>query len=118
MANQLSLFDSAPDTTHHLSRVTDPATSHVAAERKVVSGSASSDRAKILAVLRESGESLTGGEIAMGCGWGFDNARAMRRMNELERAGLVVKTGERTCRSKGSNQGTYRATGRAQDRCG
>ena len=118
--SQLSLFTSAPDLSHTLARRSDPATSHQAAEQKVSSGSASSDRERILAVLREAGDELTGGEIAEAINrelragekpW--TNVRVVRRTGELERQGLIVKTGERVCRSMGTNQGAYMVSKRS-----
>lgn len=112
---QLSLFDSSPDLSHHLSRSSDPASSHVAAASKVSSGSASSDRERILEVLRRGGD-WTGGEIAAAINrtlpprtepW--TNVRVIRRTCEMQASGLILKTGERVCRSMGTSQGTYRA---------
>lgn len=114
MTSQLSLFTTDPDLSH-LSRRTDPGTSHAAAQAKVTSGGASSDREKILAVLKRGGE-WTGGEIAeainrdlRGDDKEWTNVRVIRRTGEMERSGLIARCAERACKAMGTNQGTYRA---------
>lgn len=100
MSSQSTLYDVFDAAT--LSRTTDPVTSRAAAENYVASGHAESDRALILAAVREH-EGLTAGELSERLGWGRDNARVTRRIGEIPQIGY----GEpRVCRVKGTRMQT------------
>jgi hypothetical protein len=91
-------------------RHSDPVTSKVAATNVESSGSADSDRAAILKVIRTVNRGpdgfprhgWTAGEIAARLGDGWDNVKVSRRTVELQRAGDVVRGLPRMCTAKGS----------------
>ena len=103
---QLNLFDSNPqaDASGLVARArrTDPASSKSAAVEVEEIGSAGTDRAKISAYVHAHRTGLTGGEIAVGLGWGAEaNNRVMRRICELVGLGEVKRGEDRVCRVKG-----------------
>lgn len=96
-------------------RVSDPVTSHEAAANVEASGSADSDRAAILAVIRTVNRGAdgyprhgwTGGEIAEALGDGWSNVRVMRRTSELERSREIYRGPSRKCAAKGTEMLTF-----------
>lgn len=85
----------------------DPWTSHAAARRVESTGAASSQRARVLAYVREHpGE--TAAEIAHGLG--MERHVPSRRLPELRRMRMVTSGEARVCRVCGTNQMTWRET--------
>lgn len=112
MAFQPSLFidDASADASGLIARArhTDPDTSHDAADSFERRGRANTDRDTILSLLRKTRRRMTGAEIANELGGTWENTRVMRRMKELEVAGLVKRSAKkRTCTIKGSAMYDY-----------
>lgn len=103
-SKQLTLFDDdvietdnkpvepATIPISHMSRATDPSTSHAAAEQHVKSGKADSNRKKVLAGI-EISPGQTSDELADALG--MDRHEVARRLPELEHQGMVRKGDKR-----------------------
>jgi len=88
-----------------LARNTDPDTSHEAAEHMVQSGKAATQRAQVLAIVRDLPDK-TAGEIARQMGPGSAH-KPSRRLADLRRLGLVHVSGVRKCTITGRRCSTW-----------
>jgi len=88
--HEVSGLAPATPTPRPAARVSDPESSHEAADRMHKSGHAKADHEQILSALRRK-DGQTAFEIAAMLGDGWDNVRVSRRMKELEDAGKVKR---------------------------
>lgn len=91
------------------SRKNDPITSVQAGEEVVRTGTAASHRQLILSTLRDSEKPLTNMEIMHKAGLQF-REQVSRRMKELERKGLAVRSRNTICPYLNRNVGTWKAS--------
>lgn len=82
-------------------------TSRAALRQIEFSGLADRQKAAIYDVLRR-GKPMTGGEIDKACLW-YPRHVSRKRLSEMERAGLVERTGKRACLVTGMTCWTWAA---------
>ncbi|HEX7124167.1 MAG TPA: hypothetical protein VF406_00135 [Thermodesulfobacteriota bacterium] len=92
-------------------RTSDPVTSHVAARAITASGARQTQADQVLALVRLFPDQ-TAGELAAHSARmddvPLDSVQVTRRLGDLERAGLVTKTGRRHCSIHGRLMSTWR----------
>lgn len=108
---QLDLFARRPQTRPRARR-SDPETSQTAADRAERSGSAASQRERILAYVRDN-PGRTSAEIADALR--LNRHTPARRLPELRALGLVASGDPRTCSVQGTRAMVWRATPRARE---
>lgn len=96
----------------------DPETSRLAARRVVKTGARNKQAAKVLELVTKYADATAVELMECSCDE-LDEYQVRRRLTDLEQAGLIVKSGARLCRSRGSKMTTWKVfDGTSPSACG